>query len=218
MPGGETCVQHGDQEARDRFIAAVRAGGPCDLRGVTIGGRLVRALTAEAEDKARPVTFDGLLAEQAIFLDDTDFSGCRFAGEAVFDEAVFRAHASFDQALFEGTVRFNRARFTRGATLNEARFAADARFGGADFNGVGFDHAQFDDVAWFEGTRWRGRASFEEVSFGRVAWFASASFEGPATFDRSSFAEHVSFDRATFQKQASFTRSSFAGLATRPGS
>jgi len=192
-------------------VSAVRAGAVCDLRGVVVDRQLLRELMGDRGDRA--ITFDRFMADQATFLGPADFSGCRFGGETSFEGAVFRGPASFDEVLFDDAARFTGVRFLREVTFDSARFAADARFDRAQFKGAGFECVQFDGVAWFEATTWRGRGTFIGASFVGVAWFTQASFDGRASFDDAKFAREVSFDRSSFGSRASFARCTFGGLA-----
>ncbi|QGN48621.1 hypothetical protein GKC29_18500 [Micromonospora sp. WMMC415] len=208
IAGVDECAAHAGPAAVASFVEAVKAGAWCDIRGTRVDRRLLRELTA-----GREAVFEQFIANGAVFLDDSDFSHCRFTGEANFDGAIFRASARFDEALFDGPARFARARFYKRATFDRATFTEDARFAGARFrSSASFDGAEFRQTSWFERIRVNGNLSMAGTTFRRLAWFNSTVIDGSSTLEGSSIEHDSSFEGCKFNRRASFAGTTFGGV------
>ncbi|MFG3557135.1 pentapeptide repeat-containing protein [Micromonospora sp. NPDC047557] len=157
--------------------------------------------------------FGQIIATGAIFLDDAEFSHCRFTGEANFDGAVFRSSVRFDAALFDGPARFTRTRFDKRAGFDQSTFTEDARFTGARFrSAASFDRVEFRQASWFERVRVNGNLSMAGTTFRRLAWFNSTVIDGSSRIEGSSIEHDSSFEGCKFNGRASFAGTTFGGV------
>ncbi|MGO4592123.1 pentapeptide repeat-containing protein [Paenarthrobacter sp. 2TAF44] len=168
-------------------------------------------------------------------LTDSDFSGCRFDGEARIAGATFSGHVSFSEATFSEDARFNGVKFSGEAWFREATFSGSARFDGATFSGgawfseatfsghvsfseatfseAGFSKATFSGDAGFRKATFSGDAGFSEATFSEGARFSEATFSGDAWFSGANFSGDAGFSRATFSREAWFEEATFSGKA-----
>ncbi|MBF6278055.1 pentapeptide repeat-containing protein [Nocardia nova] len=167
------------------------------------------------------VEFDG-----ATFSGDAGFEGVTFSGDARFEEttfsrtarfdgATFADKARFDGATFADKARFDGATFADKALFSEAMFTGDAGFEVATFSGTArFHRATFAGDAAFEGATFCSNARFNEVTFSDTAGFGDVTFTGDARFNEATFSSTAGFDGATFSGDAWFGGATFSG-ATR---
>lgn len=146
-------------------------------------------------------------------LDDADFSGAEFAGQATsFDDAMFGGtYCSFVKVKFTGRhTSFVRARFkARTASFGAAVFAAEQ---------ISFARATFyGQTTMFAGARFEsGQVSFARTSFAAQSFcsFTGAFFGGAAvSFADAAFgSRETAFDRADFGRgRVTFVRADFTG-------
>ncbi len=154
--------------------------------------------------QAQGVTFvEGILADfSGARLDlSAFFRGAHFEGQASFIDAHFGGQAHFQGAVFKQGVSFEGARIDGSAffdkkpelNLPAATFAAEASFIGAHFGGQ----------AHFQGVMFKQGVNFDEAKINGIAFFLQAIFAGEATF-RGHFGGQAAFQGAVFKERVSF--------------
>jgi uncharacterized protein YjbI with pentapeptide repeats len=104
------------------------------------------------------------------------------AARAVSHERPLFKEARFDRAIFRGDADFSGVTFGD-ALFNQARFLGEALFENARFTGdTRFDDATFHRQAGFQNATFFHDARFVGATFHRDAWFGEAIFKGHAGF------------------------------------
>jgi hypothetical protein len=131
---------------------------------------------------------------KVILVDEIDFSGFIFPGDANFLSAAFSGHAGFDNAAFNGYSTFESAAFKDRASFESTAFEGEAVFGVATFSSTAiFDHAMFKGDARFDIVIFNRLAVFRRVTFGGDAFFASAAFQNFTNFQGAKFSGEADF-------------------------
>ncbi|GLY06751.1 hypothetical protein Acsp01_71300 [Actinoplanes sp. NBRC 101535] len=208
LTDSDKCAVHAGPSAVAEFVAKARRDGAVDLRGTRVTRSLLSRLTGD-----EPAVFHRFAADGAIFLNDVDFSGCRFDGEVTFDETTFRGGVRFDGAMFETPARFQRVRFTRRAMFTKTRFVDEGRFTGSRFaSSTTFDEAVFGQSLWLERCVVGGNLSMMGASVDRLARFDATVVAGRSRFARAAFRGDASFEGCSFRSGADFGRCAFGGI------
>ncbi|MBA9005959.1 pentapeptide repeat-containing protein [Thermomonospora cellulosilytica] len=180
LPGGDRCLAHAGEQAREEFLAGLAPGAAIDMRGVPFTADLLNRLLEAVRDPqadARPC------------FGRARFDGASFSGDARFSSTSFSGDAEFGGASFFGDVGFLRASFSGAAGFGGASFSGDVHFGGTSFSGdVRFHWASFSGDARFSSTSFSGDAHFMGASFSGDAYFGGVSFSGNADFVGARFA------------------------------
>ncbi|MEC3957520.1 pentapeptide repeat-containing protein [Nocardia sp. CDC153] len=146
------------------------------------------------------------------YLEDIDFSGATFKGEARFGGADFVGNARFYRTKFSYWTNFSGARFSGDVGFNGSLFSG-VRFQGTTFEGMAsFDEVDFDSISDFSAASFSD-SSFWSTNFWGGADFLDAKFSGSARFDSANFDLHCNFERVKFGSDASFEMTSFKGGA-----
>lgn len=109
----------------------------------------------------------GALFLEAEFPDKADFRSAEFLGETSFQGSKFHGEVRFDGSRFAGLVGFGRGLSTKPAS----------------FEKVSFNHARFEQDAWFNATIFKGTVSFREASFRMVHFSATGKVDEAAQFE-----------------------------------
>ena len=130
--------------------------------------------------------FEKRASFSAQFESSAQFSGSTFGGGASFDGA-FGGHTVFKRTAFKSSVEF-RSTFKGGTTFEEAAFGGYSSFRDVEFReDVSFRGSDFDDVAIFEGSKYRADADFTAVRAARFS-MGNAIFSCVPTFTVATFA------------------------------
>ncbi|MFD9948814.1 pentapeptide repeat-containing protein [Nonomuraea sp. NPDC059023] len=147
-------------------------------------------------------------------IQEAEFDGAIFSGDAWFEGATFNDRAGFEDAAFNDPAWFQGATFKSFARFQGATFRSLAKFEDATFSdGAWFDGATFNRAAWFEGVTFNGTAWFEGVTFNAVARFEGGTVSGNAWFDDSNFSGTAGFRGVTFSGSAGFKDVTVTGTA-----
>ncbi|MCE5250956.1 pentapeptide repeat-containing protein [bacterium] len=142
----------------------------------------------------RDASFENIRFAQA------DFTGVRFAGDALFNKAFFIWFAKFDHAGFSGKASFVKSQFLLPPMFSHAHFTGQANFRKTHFTSARFDHACFlDDV------------DFSRAVFIDEADFRCVHFNGKALFTKTRFHTEAVFDDARFSGFGYFSDMNFSG-------
>ncbi|WP_375210473.1 pentapeptide repeat-containing protein [Hyphomonas jannaschiana] len=156
--------------------------------------------------------FEAAVFKDAVFMQNTEFSTCKFTGEVNFDGAEFRKEADFSRVRFCGRANFNGARFSQDANFNSAIFRDRARFYSASFSrNADFSYSKFQSDADFTYTKGNGDFSCSGAEFSKLAWFPSSVFAGRSFFYESTFEDAVSFASSTFSGVFDFSSATLKG-------
>lgn len=172
----------------------------------------------------------------SVFSAAVSFEKATFGGAATFLGASFEADAEFLDAKFSADTTFNGARFHRGARFRRSGFANGADFAGTKFLGdasfqrgnsgksgeMRFDHAEFQQQAYFKAWQFGGSTHFDGAHFVDDVDFSAATFDGLASFERILWPKdarhwHSAFDQTLFRATASFTGAGFLSYAAFDG-
>ena len=209
FPVGVSISAEGEQEFSCTLTAGrIRIQTPAHV--VIDSAETVYRGNLEVSGEAEYVDFS-----KAIFEGDSSFSLDLLQGKkwASFTDARFREMASFEGTRF-WSADFIRAIFWGGASFEGVGFEQPACFLGCALVGFSwFNKAVFDRGCDFDEARFAGRADFSEASFGCIADFRYARFRKCAFFSSASFRDDVSFYGARFTRGADFVSCSFSGEA-----
>jgi uncharacterized protein YjbI with pentapeptide repeats len=185
----------------DALVAHLARGGRLLCSGITVKGAVdltaigaVRGVVA-----CRGCTFRGRVdARHVVFERELDLV-----------ETTFERDADFGGAHFEQPVLFGVAATVGGCNaLVDPRVQPPPVFG----RSADFAYATFDDLAVFEGMRFRGRADFTSARFRAVARLGNTRFCAAVSFADASFSREGVFSHAAFNR-VDFTGAVFAGPA-----
>jgi len=129
----------------------------------------------------------------ATFAAEASFIGAHFGGQAHFRGVQFNSPnkwVSFAGARIDGSAFFGKK---PELNLPAATFAAEASFIGAHFGGQ----------AHFQGVMFKQGVNFDEAKINGIAFFLQAIFAGEATF-RGHFGGQAAFQGAVFKERVSF--------------
>jgi len=188
-------------------------------------------------DFSKSVTF-----EQAHFWAGAGFGGlpsmkqlnAKFQARAVFDRAIFDYIADFRGVTFEEEVSFRWTKSNALITFEGALFKKDVEFFQVELSDVNFDGSAFRGKASFEGTHVTGAAgfgrsasagvcrfyqpvNFADVEIGIATFGRYTEFKGPVVFDAATFGDTSGFLDVDFDSSVEFADTRFTGTAVFRG-
>lgn len=209
--GGEHVAFAPGASERERTIAAewlaqaARKGVVISVENAVVSGDLnlgYETLSNEVMlkncDFERPVEFS-----YAVFKRKIDFSESTFRQGVSFQGADFSLRASFDKAQFlAGRVNFQDLHAHGLFEMNGAHFAKGAR--------ANFDHARFENYAYFNGSLFEDQAVFGDAQADSEVYFQGAVFRQPVVFgglkaDAIFFNTEPAKQATTFEARAVFS-------------
>jgi hypothetical protein len=139
---------------------------------------------------------------------DFDLSHVQITGDDQSRTMVLSQSLHFNSCIFESDVVFSgtwehqdqlRIVFEQDVLFNSSHFKGQCRF----------THAEFKDVAGFDGCRFDRVCSFAKALFHKRAMFRTTEFEGYGLFNETHFIDDTRFANTSFGKGANFTRARF---------
>ncbi|MCA3314442.1 MAG: pentapeptide repeat-containing protein [Roseomonas sp.] len=170
-----------------------------------------------------------LIASEAEFSDEVEFSNVFFSGAVSFYKAVFHRNLELRDAIFGGEAWFFKAEFMENAYFSRAKVFGNFMFQDTKIHGAvnfydaslcgesNFANTEFYGNAWFMCSKFLHSGTFERAHFHANASFARSKFLDDPYFDEAIFDKDVYFDFSDFAKKASFTGASFAGQTSFRG-
>jgi len=147
----------------------------------------------------------------AIFMDDVDFSKISLEGNTSFNNVVFKKgikfsceslnNIIFDNVIFEEDMDFVKLQINNCKFIN-IEFKNNINFLESQFNNVDFKNSQFNNIIDFSNINLNGTSTFNKVIF-----------KGKANFENGSFGAVVNFEESVFEKDAIFTQRECKGNA-----
>ena len=159
-----------------------------------------------------------LIASQAEFSDEVEFSNVFFSGAVSFYKAVFQRNLELRDAIFGGEAWFFQTEFMENIYFCGAKIFGTLMFHEAKIHGdTNFHGASLCGASNFTNTEFYGNARFTRIKFLQSGTFERTHFYENVSFVRSEFLDDMDFDEAIFDSAACFDFSYFIKIARFTG-
>ncbi|WP_225225615.1 pentapeptide repeat-containing protein [Komarekiella delphini-convector] len=152
-------------------------------------------------------------AQNATFLQPTNWTETRFSRPVSFISANFRQASNFQSSVFFDKANFKQTQFQETADFQGSIFVNTANFNQANFKQLAkFSSGQWQDNADFSDVRFSDQAQFTKASFNQLL-LTEATFEQAVSFREAEFNQPVNLRGASILNQADFSDARFATAA-----
>ncbi|BAY73718.1 hypothetical protein NIES25_01260 [Nostoc linckia NIES-25] len=150
-------------------------------------------------------------AQNATFVQASNWTETRFARPASFSNASFRQPSNFFGSIFFEKANFKQAQFQESIDFQGSIFEKTANFNRANFKQL----AKFNNVQWqknvdFSYVRFANQAQFNKGNFNQLLFFKETTFEQAVIFREVDFNQSVDLQGASILNQADFSDARFA--------
>ncbi|WP_392533884.1 pentapeptide repeat-containing protein [Nostoc sp. C117] len=150
-------------------------------------------------------------AQNATFVQATNWNETRFARPVSFASANFRQPNNFHGSIFFDKANFKQAQFQETTNFQGSFFEKSVNFNQAYFKQL----AKFNSVQWQENTdfsdvRFANQAQFTKSNFNQLLLLKETTFEQAVIFREVQFNQSVNLQNASIINQADFSDARFA--------
>jgi uncharacterized protein YjbI with pentapeptide repeats len=149
-------------------------------------------------------------AQNAIFVQPTNWTEARFSRSVSFVGATFRQPSDFQDTIFFDKANFKQAQFQESIYFQKSIFTDTANFSQTNFKQLAkFNQVQWQGNADFSGVRFFNQAQFTKANFHQFLFLTEATFEQAVTFQEAQFNKSVNLTGASILNQADFSDADF---------
>ncbi|MBE9170906.1 pentapeptide repeat-containing protein [Pleurocapsales cyanobacterium LEGE 06147] len=164
----------------------------------------------------------GLLLNQTEFIGIVDLANTLYLQKIIASEAIFRRDVNWSNSRFFSNTKFEQAKFAGIADFTHSYFYDNINWEGAsfarlaDFTGIEcLKNANFSQVQWrdrvlFSKSRFLQSLTFNDATFEKTADFRDTRFNAPIDFQEANLFDQINFSDAIFTSEANLN---VAGLA-----
>jgi hypothetical protein len=152
----------------------------------------------------------GLLLDRTEFLGIVDLANTLYLRKIVASEAFFQRNVNWSNSRFFSKNKFKQAKFAGIADFTHNYFYNDVNFEGASFAQLAdFSSIECLKKADFSQVQWRDRVIFSKSRFRQSLTFNNAIFEKTADFRNTRFNASIDFQEANLFDQINFSNATF---------
>jgi hypothetical protein len=149
-------------------------------------------------------------AQNAIFVQPTNWTETRFSRPVSFVGAVFRQASDFQDSIFFDKANFKQVQFQESSYFQKSIFTDTANFSQTSFKQLAkFNQVQWQGNADFSSVRFFNQAQFTKANFHQFLFLTEATFEQAVTFQEAQFNKSVNLTGASILNQADFSDAEF---------
>jgi Pentapeptide repeats (9 copies) len=150
-------------------------------------------------------------AQNATFLQATNWTETRFSRPVSFNDASFRQQNNFQGSIFFDKANFKQVQFQESVDFHDSIFENNANFNQAIFKQLAkFSRVQWQGNADFSDVRFNNQAQFPKANFNQFVFLIEATFEQAVIFREAEFNQSVNLRGASILNQADFSDAKFA--------
>ncbi len=158
--------------------------------------------------------FQAVDAENASFLQPTNWNETRFSRSVRFTGAKFWKSTNFQTSVFFDQANFKEVKFQDNVDFQDSTFQKVSKFNNANFKQAAkFNRVHWQENADFSGVRFVNQAQFTQANFNQYLFLKEAIFEQAVVFREVQFNQSVNLRGASIFNQADFSDASFAQAA-----